>query len=156
MTNSQIDQVNSSLEIRPPSPSVGVKDVKPADLVSGKFAKLALDLGSRYRPTVTRDIDPFERGYWLLDCEDWNPAARFDAWVFLGNYLKSGLAGWGTWCRRDTTHDWIRLYCWGHVAKHTYLLLYLASGRRVKITGTKWHGADGEVVLEIPPHDKQG
>ncbi|RGP60074.1 hypothetical protein FSPOR_10900 [Fusarium sporotrichioides] len=156
MTNSQIDQVNSSLEIRPPSPSVGVKDVKPADLVPEKFAKLARDLGSRYRPMVTRDIDPFERGYWLLDCKDWNPAARFDAWVFLGNYLKSGLAGWGTWCRRDTTHDWIRLYSWGHVAKHTYLLLYLASGRRIKTIGAKWYDAEGEAVLEIPPHDKQG
>ncbi|XEU98722.1 hypothetical protein FSHL1_004009 [Fusarium sambucinum] len=156
MTNSQIDQINSSLEIRPPSPSVGVKDVKPADLVPEKFAKLARDLGSRYRPMMTRDIDPFERGFWLLDCKDWNPAAQFDAWVFLSNYLKSGLAGWGTWCRRDTTHDWIRLYCWGHVAKHTYLLLYLASGRRIKTIGAKWYGADGKAVLEIPPHDKQG
>ncbi|RGP60954.1 hypothetical protein FLONG3_10682 [Fusarium longipes] len=154
MTNSQIDQINSSLEIRPPSPSVGVKDVKPADLISEKFAKLSRDLGSRYRPTVTRDIDPFERGYWLLDCRDWNPTVRFNAWVFLSNYLKSGSAGWGIWCRRDTTHDWIRLYCWGHVTKHTYLLLYLASWRRVKTTGAKWHGADGEVVLEILPHDK--
>ncbi|EKJ78023.1 hypothetical protein FPSE_01811 [Fusarium pseudograminearum CS3096] len=156
ITNSQIDQVNSSLEIRPPSPSVGVKDVQPADLVSEKLAKLARDLGSRYRPTVARDIDPFERGYWLLGCRDWDPGARFDAWVFLSNYLKSGLAGWGTWCRRDTTHDWIRLYCWGHVAKHTYLLLYLASGRRIKISGAKWYGADGEVILEVLPQDKQG
>jgi hypothetical protein len=154
--NSQADQVNSSLEIRPPSPPVGVKDISPADLIPGKFAKLAHDLGSRYRPTVKRAIDPFERGYWLLDCKDWSAEARFNAWVFLSNYLKSGLAGWGTWCRRDARHDWIRLYCWGHATKHTYLLLYLASGRQVKTTGVKWHDAGGEVVLEIPPYEKQG
>ncbi|KAH7270307.1 uncharacterized protein BKA55DRAFT_551234 [Fusarium redolens] len=154
--NSQGDQVSSSLEIRPSSPSVGVDDVVPADLISEKLAKLARDLSSRYRPTTKRDIEPFERGYWLLNCSDWDPTVRFDTWVFLANYLKSGLAGWGTWCRRDKTHDWIRLYCWGHVAKHTYLLLYLASGRQVKTNGAKWYGADGEVALEIPPYEKQG
>ncbi|KAF9785610.1 hypothetical protein IL306_005378 [Fusarium sp. DS 682] len=154
--NSQVDQVSSSLEIRPPSPSVGVDDIDPADLISEKLAKLSRDLSSRYRPTKERDLDPFERGYWLLDCSDWNPTVRFDTWVFLGNYLKSGLAGWGTWCRRDNSHDWIRLFCWGHVAKHTYLLLYLASGRQVKTSGAKWYGANGEVALEIPPYEKQG
>ncbi|KAF4333175.1 hypothetical protein FBEOM_13022 [Fusarium beomiforme] len=150
--NSQVDHVSSSLEIRPPSPSVGVDDIDPADLISEKLAKLSHDLSSRYRPTTKRDLDPFERGYWLLDCSNWSPTVRFDTWVFLGNYLKSGLAGWGTWCRRDNSHDWIRLYCWGHVAKHTYLLLYLASGRQVKTSGAKWYGADGEVALEIPPY----
>ncbi|KAM0563977.1 hypothetical protein ACHAPJ_000185 [Fusarium lateritium] len=154
--NSQVEHISNSLEIRPPSPSVGLNDVDPSDLISEKLAKLARDLSSRYRPTATRDIDPFERGYWLINCKDWSPAVRFDIWVFLSNYLRSGLAGWGTWCRRDKTHHWIRLYCWGHVAKHTYLLLYLASGRQVKTSGATWYGADGEVVLRISPYEKQG
>ncbi|KAI1031599.1 hypothetical protein LB504_001217 [Fusarium proliferatum] len=154
--NSQGDQVSSSLEIRPPSPPVGVDDIDPADLISEKLAKLARDLSSRYRPTIKRDIEAFERGYWLINCSGWDPDVRFDTWIFLANYLKSGLAGWGTWCRRDRTHDWIRLYCWGHVAKHTYLLLYLASARQVKTSGAKWYGADGEVALEILPYEKQG
>ncbi|KAF5623471.1 hypothetical protein F52700_10093 [Fusarium sp. NRRL 52700] len=154
--NSPGDQVSSSLEIRPPSPPVGVGNIDPADLISEKLAKLARDLSSRYRPTTKRDIETFERGYWFINCSGWDPDVRFDTWVFLANYLKSGLAGWGTWCRRDKTHDWIRLYCWGHVARHTYLLLYLASGRQVKTSGAKWYGADGEVALEIPPYEKQG
>ncbi|KAF5019731.1 hypothetical protein F66182_8256 [Fusarium sp. NRRL 66182] len=153
--NSQTEPWNGSLEIRPPSPSVGVDDVDPSDLISEKLAKLARDLSSRYRPTTTRAVDPFERGYWLLNCAGWSSTVRFDTWVFLSNYLRSGLAGWGTWCRRDKAHNWIRLYCWGHVAKHTYLLLYLASGRQVKTTGAMWYGADGEVVLEVSPY-KQG
>ncbi|KAF4462747.1 hypothetical protein FALBO_10440 [Fusarium albosuccineum] len=153
--NSQAAQLSTSLEIRPPSPPVGVEDVDPTDLISEKFAKLARDLSSRYRPSPKRPMIPFERGYWLLDCTSWSPEIRFNTWVFLSNYLNNGLAGWGTWCRRDKTHDWIRLYSWGHVAKHTYLLLYLASERQLKTTGASWYGADGEVVLEVPPYERQ-
>lgn len=154
-SNPVAEELSYSLEIRPPSPPVGVTDVDPADFISEKMAKLARDLSSRYRPDSKREIDPLERGYWLLDCATWSPEVRFAAWVFLSNYLRSGLAGWGTWCRRHDSHDWIRLYCWGHVAKHTYLLLYLASGRQLKHTGASWYGADGDLVLEVPPHDKQ-
>ena len=152
--NSTLDIFSSTLEIRPPSPPVGVSDIDPDGMVPPKFAKLASDLSSRYRPEAKRDVDPFERGYWLLDCSTWSPDARFGAWVFLNNYLRSGLAGWGTWCRRDQTHDWIRLYCWGHVAKHTYLLLYLASERHLKTTGAGWYDAEGQLVLEVLPHEK--
>ncbi|KAF7543076.1 hypothetical protein G7046_g10064 [Stylonectria norvegica] len=155
MSNPALEKINNSLEIRPPSPPVGVADIEPSDLISEKLAKLARDLSSRYRPESKRPVDPFERGYWLLDCRTWSLEVRFDTWVFLNNYLRSGLAGWGTWCRRDKPHDWIRLYCWGHVTKHTYLLLYLASGRQLKMTGAGWYGADGEVVLEVPPFEKQ-
>ncbi|CAM1507180.1 Fc.00g068210.m01.CDS01 [Cosmosporella sp. VM-42] len=155
-SNPALDKINSSLEIRPPSPPVGVNEIDPDDMVPVKFAKLANDLSSRYRPLAKRAIDPFERGYWLLDCSTWSPDSRFGSWVFLNNYLRSELAGWGTWCRRDQTRDWIRLYCWGHVAKHTYLLLYLASERHLKMTGAGWYDADGELVLEVPPHEKQG
>lgn len=147
--------ISDVLEIRPPSPPAGIMDLEPADLVSGKLAKLARDLSSRYRPREKRPMEPFERGYWLVDCTSWTEEIRLEAWVFLANYLRSGLAGWGVWCRRNEAHDWIRLYCWAHVAKHTYLLLYLASGRHLKATGAEWIGADGEVVLEVPPVEKQ-
>ncbi|KAM0255426.1 hypothetical protein ACHAQJ_005794 [Trichoderma viride] len=142
------------LEIRPPSPPAGITDLEPADLVSEKLAKLARDLSSRYRPRENRPTEPFERGYWLVDCSNWSQDTRNEAWIFLANYLRSGLAGWGVWCRRDESHCWIRLYCWAHVAKHTYLLLYLASGRHLKATGAEWIGGDGEVVLEVPPAEK--
>lgn len=149
---SAIEIIGTTLEIRPPSPPVGVLDLDPPYLVSDKLAKLARDLSSRYKPTLHRQFEPepFERGYWLVDCTSWTPETRLDTWVFLANYLRSGLAGWGVWCRRDKLHDSIRLYCWGHVAKHIYLLLYLASGRQIKMTGAKWFDADGEVVLEVP------
>lgn len=147
--------VEAALEIRPPSPPVGLSDIQPTSLVSDKLAKLARDLSSRYRPQIKRDPEPFERGYWLLNCAEWSSETRREAWMFLASYLRSGLAGWGVWCRRDSSHSWIRLYCWGHVAKHTYLLLYLASGRKMKVTGAEWFGADGEIALEVLPNERQ-
>ncbi|GAO15928.1 uncharacterized protein UV8b_02436 [Ustilaginoidea virens] len=138
----------NSLRITPPSPPASVADMDPASLVSPKLDKLARDLSSRYRPVARRHIDPFERGFWLVDCTSWTDTVRHDTWLFLATYLHSGRAGWGVWCRRDDRHHWIRLYCWGHLAKHTYLLLYLASGRQIKAAGAKWLDSGGDVVLE--------
>ncbi|KAM4059521.1 hypothetical protein HRG_011576 [Hirsutella rhossiliensis] len=150
---------DDALEIRPPSPPADTAHIDPTTLVSDKLAKLARDLASRYRPEPPRRaLEPLERGYWLLDCSGWPPQTCRETWVFLTNYLRSGLAGWGVWCRRGSPasqqqqrHAWIRLYCWACVAKHTYLLLYLASGRHVKATGAAWYGADGLVALEVAP-----
>lgn len=147
---------SSSLSVRPPSPPIGVDDLDLGSLVSAKLAKLASDLSSRYRPTLRRDpllrrLDPLERGHWRVDCRRWPAAARADAWAFLASYIRSGLAGWGVWCRRSADGGTIKLYGWAHVAKHTYLLLYLASGRQIKATGAQWFDADGEVAVEVVP-----
>ncbi|KAJ2965807.1 hypothetical protein NQ176_g10443 [Zarea fungicola] len=152
----------SSHSIRPPSPPTGVSNLALANLVSAKLAKLAHDLSSRYRPILHRALNPLERGYWLVDCTTWPADTRTDAWAFLKSYVGSGLAGWGVWCKRSSgdicdgsgeveKHASIRLYGWAHVVKHTYLLLYLVSGRQLKITGAKWYDADGKVAVEVVP-----
>ncbi|KAK2603861.1 hypothetical protein QQS21_003985 [Conoideocrella luteorostrata] len=153
--SSTIEQIATTLDITPPSPPVSVTNIDPTSLVSSKLDKLARDLSSRYKPIASRHVSPFERGYWLVDCTSWTEPVRLDTWVFLTNYLRSGLAGWGVWCRRDKLHDWIRFYCWGHVTKHTYLLLYLASGRQIKTTGAKWFDAAGDPVLEVAGVEKR-
>ncbi|OAA49170.1 hypothetical protein BBO_02215 [Beauveria brongniartii RCEF 3172] len=155
---------SSSLSARPPSPPVGIDRLDLSSLVSAKLAKLARDLSSRYRPLLRRrrsssssttadgaSLDPLERGHWRVDCRRWTPALRADAWAFLTSYIRSGLAGWGVWCRRDPDGCMLKLYGWAHVAKHTYLLLYLASGRQIKTTGAQWFDAEGKVALEIVP-----
>lgn len=144
---------SSSLAVRPPSPPVGVDHLDHASLVSAKLGKLARDLSSRYRAIIhrTTDLDPLERGHWRVDCSGWPPTQRADAWAFLASYIRSGLAGWGVWCRRGADGQEIKLYGWAHVAKHTYLLLYLASGRHIKATGAKWFDAEGVVAIEVVP-----
>ncbi|KAG5967089.1 hypothetical protein E4U58_002324 [Claviceps cyperi] len=137
--------------IVPPSPPPSVRTLSPPQLIPPQLDKLARDLSSRYNPLPHRPLDPFERGHWLVDCSPWAAGTRRETWVFLTNYLHSGLAGWGIWCSRDEAPEGesLKLYCWGHVVKHMYLLLYLASGREVKYTGAEWRDGEGVVVVEV-------
>ncbi|CAH0001128.1 unnamed protein product [Clonostachys byssicola] len=144
-----------ALEIWSPSPPVGVDDLELPIAVPERLAKLAADLSSRYRPEADRDITPLERGYWLVDCSSWSRDVRLDLWNFLIPYIEGGLAGWGVWCRRDAALDEVRLYCWGSLVKHAYLLLYLASGRHLKYTGAVWKDAEAKPVLRVLPYLKQ-
>jgi hypothetical protein len=119
-------------------------------MITDVLARLAreLNLEKRFRPeSQTRDLRPFERGYWLVDCGSWDAELKRAAWGFLTDYLGKGAAGWGTLCRRDRDFSYLRLYCWGCVVGHMYLVLYLASKRKVLYTGTRWIGGDGEAVV---------
>jgi hypothetical protein len=141
-----------TLEILSPPPITSQGELRPEDMITDVLAGLAqkLDLEKRFRPeTQTRDLRPFERGYWLVDCGSWEPELKQSAWVFLTDYLSKGCAGWGTSCRRDRDFTWIRLYCWGCVVGHTYLVVYLMSRRQVLYTGTSWIGGDGKPVIAM-------
>jgi hypothetical protein len=119
-------------------------------MVTDLLASLArsLNLEKRFQPaSQARDLRSFERGYWLVDCSTWEPELKRSAWGFLADYLGKGAAGWGTSCRRDRDFSAIRLYCWGCVVGHMYLVLYLMSKRRVLYTGTSWVGGDGRVAV---------
>ncbi|KAI9838632.1 MAG: hypothetical protein M1819_004946 [Sarea resinae] len=44
----------------------------------------------------------------------------------------------------------LKLYTWGEIAPHAYLLLYLASQRRVKGAAAVWLDAEDTVVIRMP------
>ncbi|CAG8902740.1 unnamed protein product [Penicillium egyptiacum] len=81
-------------------------------------------------------------------------------WSFLSDFVgRDGRAGWGVWCileaatapsTRSDTHVSLKVYAWGEVAMHVYLLLYLASERRVRGIGVQWRDAREEVVIQMP------
>lgn len=147
-------QVPSSLEILSPPPPTDKLELRPSDLITEVLGTLAreLNLEKRFKPSLqTRELRPFERGYWRLDCSSWEPELKRSAWGFLTDYLGRGAAGWGTSCRRDEAFSWIRLYCWGCVVGHMYLVLYLASRRRILHTGMEWVAGDGTAVVVISP-----
>lgn len=147
-------QSADGLEIRAPEPPVGCGALAVSDVVTRKLEKLAwdADIGKRFRPKEQRrELRPFERGYWAVDCSAWPADVRRGAWAFLANYVSEGGAGWGVWCRRDEHYRWMRLYCWGCAVGHMHLLLYLASQRELNYTGTTWVGGDGEVVVVMEP-----
>ncbi|KAB5580603.1 hypothetical protein GE09DRAFT_445210 [Coniochaeta sp. 2T2.1] len=147
-------QTASGLEIHSPEPPVGYQDLTVSNVVTPKLEKLAKDVGirKRFQPKEQgRDLRPFERGYWHVDCSGWPDSIKRDTWGFLTNYVSNGDAGWGIWCRRSQDYSWIRLYCWGCVVGHMHLLLYLASRRELNYTGTTWIGGDGKVVVVMEP-----
>ncbi|KAL2829581.1 hypothetical protein BJY01DRAFT_123588 [Aspergillus pseudoustus] len=44
----------------------------------------------------------------------------------------------------------LKVYAWGEIACHIYLLLFLASERRVRKMGAQWRDARDEVVIQMP------
>ena len=140
------------LQISSPVPSVSLAVLSPPDLIAEGLAKLARDLNmaKRYRPKeVRRPLRPFERGFWKLECGGWDSGLKKDAWRFLRNYVTGGRAGWGLRCCRDEGFNWLRVYCWGYVVGHIYLLLYMATKREVLVSGCEWVGGDGQTVVVV-------
>ena len=43
----------------------------------------------------------------------------------------------------------VKVFCWGEVVPHVYLLLYVASNNRVRKSGLQWVDAEGEVVVRM-------
>jgi hypothetical protein len=80
-------------------------------------------------------------------------------WCFLRDFFTEGRAGWGVWCLLEqessassTTGEFnivnLKLYTWGEVAPHLYLLLFLATERRIKkMKGVMWRDARDESVI---------
>lgn len=138
------------LEIYSPEPPVGEHDLHPDDLIPGPIGALAknLDLKKRFNPELqSREIRPFERGHWLIDCTTWEEDLKWTSWSFLKDYLSKGLAGWGVRCERDEAFSRIRLWCFGHMIGHLHLLLYLVSKRQLNHTGSSWIDAEGKPVV---------
>lgn len=162
--------------IHPPEPPVGLG--KFTTHITPSLHNLAnnSNLSQAYHPALTkRDIDPLERGHWLVNCSSWPLQAQIDLWRFLEQTVGIGSAGWGVWCYRMSEGDevegsgsgdgsrdveaggvgdrarlgFLKVYCWGEVVKHVYLLLYSGSLSRVRKMGLQWIDAEGKVVVQM-------
>lgn len=102
----------------------------------------------------------------------WDHALFTRFWTFLSDLIaKEGRAGWGVWCILDRDRDRdppppppssshtnnnsyeelvLKVYTWGEIAPHIYLLLYLASERRIRKMGAQWRDASERVVIQMP------
>ncbi|KAK9788885.1 hypothetical protein SCARD494_09401 [Seiridium cardinale] len=145
-----------SLELHPPDPFVGCGSMAAEDLITPALEELAgaLRTSKRYMPeSTTRELRPFERGFWSVDCTGWPQDLKTETWMFLANHIGTGLAGWGVSCRRDQHFTWLRFYCWGFIVGHIYLLLYLASRRRICHSDATWIDGEGERVVNMGKKD---
>ena len=79
-------------------------------------------------------------------------------WTFLTEYIGGGRAGFGVRCFRENVvneegkeegggEEVAKIYCWGEVVGEVWLLLFLASDRKVIGAGAKWVDAGGEAVV---------
>ncbi|KAL4736821.1 hypothetical protein BDV11DRAFT_7257 [Aspergillus similis] len=105
----------------------------------------------------------------MVLCWDKPLFTRF--WTFLSDFIsKEGRAGWGVWCileewERDSDASGedatstkpivaqsvcLKVYAWGEIASHIYLLLFLASERRVRKMGAQWRDGRDDVVIQMP------
>ncbi|PYH43875.1 uncharacterized protein BP01DRAFT_358065 [Aspergillus saccharolyticus JOP 1030-1] len=99
-------------------------------------------------------------------------------WTFLSEFISEGRAGWGVWCILEdapspaplqpgnratasaatpssgtevaTQRLTLKVYAWGEVALHVYLLLFLASERRIRRMGAQWRDGGDVVIIEMP------
>ncbi|EGP91918.1 uncharacterized protein MYCGRDRAFT_90148 [Zymoseptoria tritici IPO323] len=156
--------------IRPSQPTTSL--ARYTTHMSPALQHLANDpgLSSAFRPvSSSRAIDPLERGHWLVECAEWPPELQVKFWKTLETIIGEGNAGWGVWCSRgreapitmasqlptsvqpDDAAQFgpVRVFCWGEVVKHVYLLLYVASSSKVRKLGLQWVDAEDLVVVQM-------
>ncbi|GAB7365149.1 hypothetical protein MBLNU230_g6237t1 [Neophaeotheca triangularis] len=150
--------LTSTQIIRPPSPPPGIEPFKSHITHSLSYLASHSDISAKYNPTaVTRSLQSLERGHWVFETRTWPSETREECWQFLESFVGSGKAGWGVWCSREKAGiggagegGVLRVYCWGEVIEHVYLMLYVASKSRVRKAGLRWVDSGGEAVVVMP------
>jgi hypothetical protein len=141
------------LEIHPAPPTTSAADLTAEMFITDTLRKLEAKMPAKRilcSAEKTRELRPMERGHWLVSCQSWNEELRSRCWNSLGNYVGKNLLGWGVWCVRDENYSTIRVYCWGIIVGHIYLLLHMVSECKIKGTGASWIGGDGEAIIKMP------
>jgi hypothetical protein len=147
---------STTLEIRPTPPRTSSSTLLEESLVTEPLKQLVAKVSSSQciYPFIplrqTRELRSMERGYWLVNCQQWDRSTRIRCWGFLGQTIGRDLIGWGVSCTRDPETSKIRVYCWGTVVEHIYLLLHMASASKIKGTGACWLGGDGTAIIIMP------
>ena len=153
----------SSYEIHPPPPVTS--DGSFPTFITPFLTKIANQMSySRYDPlSITRQLRKDERGYWSISLPDdiggWNEKLREETWKYLEKIVAKGRAGWGVhmyralWNGTEEEADWKgeewRVYCWGEILGQVYLLLFLASSRKVRGLGAAWVDGGGDVIVKM-------
>jgi hypothetical protein len=108
---------------------------------------------TRFNPIKKLRVPVYnERGYWAIDCSTWPAQVQKELWNRVCEPLLDGRLGWATILYRESdsseTLGTIRLFSWGELAEHMWLLLWLCSNGRTSGAGLKWV-ACGDAVFEM-------
>ncbi|KAJ8112367.1 hypothetical protein OPT61_g5246 [Boeremia exigua] len=153
--HNQPDFSEFPIDAFPPPPTISVASaaVLPSQITK-HLATLKAKNPNRFKPLkIRRDLETDERGYWCVDCTQWSPRIQQEFWSSLCEHVGSGRLGWGMTLHRESgsrdTLGHVRLYCWGEVVEHIWLLMWLSSKGKVSNFGSKWVDADGIAVVEM-------
>jgi len=137
--------------IRAPAPLPSLQPFETHITESLKYLSETASLAQTYKPvSVSRDLEQSERGCWTFDITPWPAQLRSEFFQFLAKMIESGRVGWGVWCVREPASSLrVRLFCWGEIVRHIYLMLYVASKSKVRKLGLRWEDAGGEVVVQM-------
>lgn len=151
------------LAIRPPGPAVSMKRFSTHVTETLRYLAEESVVAKVFNPIgQARELRLLERGYWFIRTSAWPLDVQVQFWTFLENMVGSGKAGWGVWCVREPQqtpgadaelgHSLgdVKVFCWGEIAKHVYLMLYAASQSKVRKCGLQWIDAEDQVVIQMP------
>jgi len=146
------------------APSPGVSIETPAKLPS----QITRDMDSvlqnnkgKFRPlNQHRLLDPDERGCWIVNTSGWTHLSQLEFWSSLSDHIRQGTLGWGVTLHREHTNTGetdpagmsvgvVRLYCWGEIAEHVWIYIWLCSNGLVIGSESHWVDADEVVVLQM-------
>lgn len=92
--------------IRPPGPPTACATVSTHVTEALKHLAEKSPVSNCYNPvSVSREIEPLERGHWLISCNDWPEQSHLELWRALETMIGNGSAGWGVWCHRGAESD---------------------------------------------------
>ena len=161
--------VETSSEVHPAKPRIGTGKFK-THLTSSLVKIREHEQASRhewFNPVLlTRNLNVLERGHWLISINSWDQKTKSAFWNDLKKWIGEGHAGWGVWSIREMVEDVFnkdsneenqahgnqlevaKVYCWGEVLREIWLVLLMASRKKINGIGAKWIDA-GDVVVVV-------
>jgi hypothetical protein len=141
--------------IRAPAPQPSLQPFKTHITESLKYLSETPSLAQSYKPvSISRALEDSERGCWIFNITPRPAQLRSEFFQFLAKMIEPGRVGWGVWCVRERASSLVvRVFCWGEVVRHVYLMLYVASKSKVRKLGLRWVDAGGEVVVRMRGED---
>ncbi|KAK6336344.1 hypothetical protein TWF696_001905 [Orbilia brochopaga] len=163
-----------NIDSPPPGVNSNPKPITP--MMQRLYANAKLD--KYFRPkTFAREMRRRERGYWRMDLSRWPRSGgskasaagnggltaakstaekKYDFWNRLAGYVRGGDLGEARLFFEsesegagDHVGDILRLYCWGEVAVHIWVILYAISDRIVSALALKWVDSAGHTIIEM-------
>ncbi|EXJ88518.1 hypothetical protein A1O1_05448 [Capronia coronata CBS 617.96] len=125
-----------------------------------------------FRPAyVARDVGVLERGYWqfFITINDrragksrrssgeqtkphWTEKEFSHFWQAISLFIQQGKAGWGTRLLKESRDslEWrIRLFTWGELLGHIWVILWILSDKLTQSVPMQWFAGDGSVVVQM-------